>query len=123
MDHSEIFKTPAFIWWFLILGGMSIVFIIAFCPDLISYIPCMDHVNDIGLLIFQSQTGLKILFVFACLIHLAEAVYAARIALFLGFKDTWVYWFAQTALLGYPSLRHLLIAQRERQKMPTKKLK
>jgi hypothetical protein len=51
-----------------------------------------------------SQRLLRGIFVLAVLTHLAEAVYAFRLARRAGLRENAAGWFLQTVALGYPSL-------------------
>jgi hypothetical protein len=67
----------------------------------------LNFVYIIGTFIFQTQFILKIVFIVAVLCHLLEGFYAGFIA-YSKCKNTWVFWFLQTVLFGYFSLRLLL---------------
>ena len=57
-----------------------------------------------ALFIFQSQENLRIVFQLACLTHVIEAIIALYYAFSIGCQSTWLLWFIQTLLVGYPSL-------------------
>ncbi len=54
-----------------------------------------------------TQGVLRVIFALALLTHLAEAVYALRLARRAGLGSSAVGWCVQTVMLGYPSLRLL----------------
>ena len=87
-------------WWIAVLGGMGFLALLAIQPD--AYAVWCVRVTA-GL----SQELLRGILVAAIVTHLAEAVYALRLAQHAGRAETAAGWFLQTLMLGYPSLRLL----------------
>ena len=67
----------------------------------------LQFIKEIGLVIFRSETALRFVFIAAVIAHLIEASMAYQYAVTVKPKDTAfiAFWIAQTAVLGYPSLR------------------
>lgn len=82
-------------WWIAILGGMTVLGILAYHPGAYRW----WHANVTTLL---SQGLLRFVFIAAWLAHLGEGLYALRLAQRSGRNAAG--WFVQTFLLGYASL-------------------
>jgi hypothetical protein len=87
-------------WWIAVLGGMVLLAVLAF--DAGAYAAWCANVTTV-----LRQQLLQGIFVAALATHIAEAVYAFRLASRGGLRETAFGWFLQTFLLGYPSLRLL----------------
>ncbi len=82
----EVVDRPAIGWWIAVLGGLALLAMVAWGFDVLM---------------------LQRLFIASVFVHFAEALFAYRKASQAGLQ-TAKGWFAQTFLLGYPSLRLLL---------------
>jgi hypothetical protein len=98
--HVETVARPHAGWWLAVVGGMAALGILAFHGS--TYAFWQAQVTTL-----LSQTLLRRIFVAAVLTHLAEALYALRLAQRIGDGATALGWFVQTLTLGYPSLRLL----------------
>ena len=88
-------------WWVFVLGGMGLLALLAF--DARAYaLWCAVATPALR------QTHLRGLLIVALLGHLAEAIYAFRVAHRAGLQHEAVMWRVQTLAVGYPSLRLLV---------------
>lgn len=72
----------------------------------------LTPVRRFGTTVFQSQYGLQLLFITACLIHFVEAVWVVDLCVQHDELDQSPAWFTSTLLVGYASagvLRHQLL--------------
>jgi hypothetical protein len=122
MDTSEkkdtYFERPDLIWWVLVISGMTNLYVVSFRDELVEGNWFFELVEKLGLFLFRSKPNLKLLFKLSALTHCGEGLYAGYLA-FFRYKltlSTMVSWFAQTAILGYPSLRLLLKLDNEKKK-------
>jgi len=99
-DNIPTVERPALFWWISVLGGMTLLGLIAFQKDAGAI--WTQHIPFIDLLV------LKVIFILAVLTHLSEAIYAYKLAKQARLSETALGWSAQTFLLGYPSLKLLL---------------
>ena len=86
-------------WWVAVLGGLGLTAVLAFDPA--AYALWAREVTDA-----LSPTVLRALLAAGVALHLAEALYAWRVARHAGLAAGG--WFRQTLLVGFPSLRLLL---------------
>jgi hypothetical protein len=93
-------ERPRLGWWVTVLGGMVLLAVLAF--DAGAYAVWCAHVTTA-----LPQRLLQGIFIAALATHIAEAVYAFRLASRIGLRENAAGWFLQTFLLGYPSLRLL----------------
>jgi len=93
-------ERPHISWWVAILGGLAINAAVGL--DAGAYAWWCTHVTTA-----LPQPLVRNIFIAAVLTHLVEAAYAARLAKRSGFGNCAGGWFAQTLLLGFPSLRLL----------------
>jgi hypothetical protein len=98
-DGDTIDRPPVG-WWVAILGGLALNGAVAF--DAGAYAWWCAHITTA-----LSQGAVQAIFVAAVLTHVAEAVYAVRMARRSGIGAHTGGWFVQTLLLGFPSLRLL----------------
>lgn len=99
---------PRILTWVLVVVGMIAVFGAAYLPD-IGPIPL---VRALGLLVFRSIWGLRLLFVVSVALHIGEAIYAWHLAKKVDAGNARG-WFWQTLVLGIFSLRFLLKRAKE----------
>lgn len=97
--------------WFLVLFGMWLSYVCSMDDGAaLPYPLLMDPLKALGLFLFRSESGLRAVFWVALLAHIVEGGFAVKWAQELAPKDTQyiAFWFVQTALLGFPSLRIIM---------------
>lgn len=87
-------------WWVAVLGGMALLAVLAFHAG--AYATWCEWVTTA-----LPQNMLRRIFVIAVGLHVGEATYAVRLARRAGLGESAGGWFAQTLMLGFPSLRLL----------------
>jgi len=109
MIHTCEWNTPMPVLATMALTGMVLTALVAFTniPNQV-----LTPVRGVGLALFQTQLGLQIVFVVACLIHFSEAVWAVDVCVRSGEPLNAPAWFGSTMLFGYPSLGVLLKQQK-----------
>jgi hypothetical protein len=106
--QDNYFAIADWFWYVAVLTGMSLLASVAFLDiDTIKINWILNHVLNLGLLIFQSKENLQTMFYCAVLVHLLEAMFVTAIAITFC-PNTALLWFVQTLLLGYPSAILLL---------------
>lgn len=99
-DAPPCVERPALGWWVAVLAGMTVLGLVAFHPSWWRW--WSSRVTKA-----IPRAGFRGLFWLAVATHLAEATTAVRLADRAGEHAATPSWGAQTALLGYPSLRLL----------------
>lgn len=89
-------------WWVSILFGMSLLAVLALSQD--AYALWAGRVTTIF-----SQPLLRLMLIGAVAAHIGEGLYAWTVAGRLGLHASRLGWAAQTLILGFPSLRLLLV--------------
>jgi len=98
---TESIDHPPVGWWVAVLGGMGLLAVLAFNPG--AYAAWCELVTAA-----LPQGLLRGIFLVAVLLHVAEGIYALRVAQRAGFGAQSTAWCVQTLMLGFPSLRLLL---------------
>jgi nucleoside-diphosphate-sugar epimerase len=115
LNNQDYFRFAPLVMWVLVVGGMAVTFILGYelypWNDSFRTI-VLNPLLRIGLLLFRSLLGLKVLFWTAVLAHILEAFLALQALQGNEYSNTWQLWFLQTLFLGYPSLK--LIYERNR---------
>lgn len=106
LSKIPVVERPVFYWWLSILGGMTILGLLAFHQAAGNY--WKEYIPMIPVFF------LRVLFFLAIFTHACEAFYALKLAKKSGLKETSFGWFLQTFLLGYPSLKLLLRQLKEK---------
>lgn len=89
---------PHVFWWFVVLGGLTILGLQAFSPRFYAW--WTQHANPLP------GQGVMLAIFIACIpIHIFEAIYVYRVARKLGLRHSAVGWSVQTLFLGFPSTR------------------
>jgi Domain of unknown function (DUF4499) len=120
ITNINYFRFAGLIWTVPILLGMTFLFLFAYViPPVplqqhqsISFTSVLKCINYYILVVFQSQFALQVMFQIAALIHIIEAIIAFALSIEMGCEHTFPLWTLQTLLLGYPSLRLLLIRRK-----------
>lgn len=118
--NANYFCFAGLIWTVPIILGMTLLFLFAYVippvPLLphqpISFTAVLKSINYYILVVFGSQFTLQIMFQVAVLIHIIESIVAFALSIEMGCDNTFPLWTLQTLLLGYPSLRLLLIRRK-----------
>lgn len=72
------------------------------------------YIDEIAMLIFYNRSNLQILFQLASCVHILESIFAIYLAVIYHYKFKEVtLWALQTLIIGYPSLRLLILQIRE----------
>ena len=119
-NNINYFCFAGFVWTVPIILGMSFLFLFAYVippvPLLphqpISFTAVLKCINYYILVVFGSQFTLQVTFLVAALIHIIESIIAFALSIEMGCDNTFPLWTLQTLLLGYPSLRLLLIRRK-----------
>jgi Domain of unknown function (DUF4499) len=118
--NANYFRFAGFAWLFPILSGMTMLGLFAYYIKPIHLNPAdpltlenvLQTMNYYIILGFGSQYVLQIMFIVALALHGAEAIIACALSIEMGCKNTYMMWTIQTMLLGYPSLRLLLLKRK-----------
>ncbi len=97
---SEQVERPHAGWWVAIGGGLGLTYVLGLWPGAHAW--WVAHVTPL-----PSLPVVQLIGVLAAATHLAEALYARRLARRIGRGRTASGWFWQTLALGFPSLRLL----------------
>jgi hypothetical protein len=115
LSNAHYFRTAPFIICSLILFGLAALAIIAFdlyrTEDLLKQY-LINPLLQVGLTLFGSRRNLQYVWYWACSMHVLETGVAAYAMRGRGYAQTWLLWLGQTLLLGYPSLRLILVRNR-----------
>lgn len=73
------------------------------------------YIDEIAMFIFYNRSNLQILFQLASCVHILESILAIYLAVsyHCNFKEI-TFWALQTLIIGYPSLRLLILQIREK---------
>ncbi|CAM9957726.1 unnamed protein product [Ectocarpus fasciculatus] len=96
---------PALGYWITNPGGIWLVTLAAFggpCPAFAE--PLARSAGHVGLRLLKQQSTVRAVCIAVYLVHVLEGVYAFRVARQAGHRDVAPGWFAQTFLLGFPSV-------------------
>jgi hypothetical protein len=124
-SYNNFFRFAGIFWYCIIIFGMTTLFIFAFLIPPLALQPgdrrtaysVLQGINYYILIAFQSQFVLQVIFYLAVAAHVFEAFIALVLSLEMGCRSTYMYWTLQTLLLGYPSLRLLLIKRQCRSRV------
>ena len=117
-ENTRFFRIVSPVWYLPILGGMFACYCVAFTtPSQWQavgpvYATIMQALLKVGLLLFQTQFMLRMVFIAAVAAHALEAFYAYRVCITIECSSTCVLWILQTFVFGFPSLR-MLLARRD----------
>ncbi|CAM9312451.1 unnamed protein product [Ectocarpus sp. 4 AP-2014] len=98
-------RRPALAYWITNPGGIWLVTLAAFggpCPAFAE--PLARSAGHVGLRLLKEQSTVRAVCIAVYLVHVLEGVYAFRVARHAGHRDAAPGWFAQTFLLGFPSV-------------------
>lgn len=120
--NSNYFRFAGVMWTSIITFGMTTLFLFAYVvppvlmqPDeALTFMTALQSMNYYVLLGFGSQYVLQVIFIGAVVIHILESMVACALSIDMGCKNTYIYWTLQTLLLGYPSLRLLLLRRQSK---------
>lgn len=111
--NDHFFRLAAWWWYGSIATGMTLLYIVAYLlrdqaagdarSDALRANVVIAGAEWLGLLVFRSRVHLQLVFLLACLTHLAEACIALYLARY-HFPQQQLLWFIQTLMLGFPSL-------------------
>ena len=95
-----------------IIFGMFSLYSVAFQSHF--SIKYLFYIDEIAMFIFYNRSNLQILFQLASCVHILESILAIYLAVIYhyNFKDI-ILWALQTLIIGYPSLRLLILQIRE----------
>ena len=99
---EKVKRVPAWYWWLLIIGGMTHLTMMCFYYKPLPYNPFffLSHDELIVKLI------MKVILLLAILAHMGEGYYALVLSTQIRSRYS-IFWFFQTLLLGFPSLKLL----------------
>ena len=120
-QNANYFRFVGFFWSSLILFGMITLYLFAFVitprpmqPDTpLSLLAVLQGINYYIVEAFGSRQVLVYIFKAAVVAHLIEGLYALNISVDMGCTNTCSTWMLQTAIVGYPSLKLLLLKREE----------
>jgi hypothetical protein len=115
LSVTNFYRFPHLIWWFLVLTGMMLTWIIAYdmIPSNSSYYVLIQPIESFSLALFRTRFVVKLVFLAALIAHSVESMIAYYYAVYLlNCSETWLLWTMQTFVLGYPSLRYLIGRQK-----------
>lgn len=112
VSMKKIVLRPGYIISMLIIFGMFVLYQVAFQRHFsTTFLFCFDK---IAMTIFRSRANLILLFQLAIGIHIFESLYALYLTITHNYTPkVLTIWVFQTLILGYPSLRLLILQIRE----------
>jgi hypothetical protein len=97
---------------FTIIFGMFSLYKVAFQSQF--SIKYLFYIDEIAMFIFYNRSNLQILFQLASCVHILESILAIYLAVIYHYKfKEIILWALQTLIIGYPSLRLLILQIRE----------
>lgn len=100
--RKELDGPTIYVWLFVIVG-MSILFCAGFLPP----VEPVRWAHNLSLFFLRSMLAIRLVFIVAVMLHVAEAFYAWSLARRIDPENS-KGWFWQTLALGFFSLRYLL---------------
>ena len=95
-----------------ILFGIWLTYILGYCDihnSSYEWLKYLSPFEQLGLFLFRSQDNIKYVFWFAIIAHIIESIVSLNYCKKMKLNKSYtLFWFTQTFLLGYPSLRCLI---------------